>query len=502
MMFFPDGMVCAPLPANAPLVDCEPPTFDQQQGPPMMVMMDQSGGPPPMFMMAQEGGPAPSMVSMGPALAPEPAADVGVVVVPPREAGKPPAQASSAAVPCPCRNLLPAVLPVFYTVAPSMMMMDGNGQQHPMQHMQEMPQMQWQWEQQGQWSDMQQWEEESWSQYESGQELRHRRGHKGGKPRRRNECYSPVLSAIMDGEEVPFHHLQGHVVELAMNEAGRAHLINQPSDVQSYLVAELTHCATDIARNPHGKQTLLHYLEHAHEDGVRQLIAALAKDCFALSMHQHGCRVLQQAIQVCPTVADQEVLFKAIQGSLVQIAENMHGNHVVQKCVESMAPRIVRSIMEELTPVATRLATNPFASRVLQRILEHGSSHALLDTLVADPGPLISQKFANYVMQHVLEHGQPQHKARIVNALVDAIDVFALDKCASNVVERALSWLPEHREVLLAAITPPDLLAKIGADRYGAFVVQAALEVATGKAREQLQDNVDANQSLCVEGEC
>jgi len=498
-MFFPDGMVCAPLPTNAPVVDCDPPAHDQQQGPPMMVMMDQSGAPPPMYMMAQEGGPAPSMVSMGPAPAPQPAGEPGVVVVPPRDSDKPPAPTTSGAVPCPCRNLLPAVLPVFYTVAPPMMMMDGSGQQQAM-NMQDMAQMQWQWEQQGQWSDMQQWEEQPWAQYESEQELRHRRGgHKGGKPRRRNECYSPVLAAIVDGEEVPFHHLQGHVVELAMHEAGRAHLINQPSDAQPFLVAELAHCATDIARNPHGKQTLLHYLEHASEDGIKLLVAALARDCVALSTHQHGCRVLQQAIQVCPTVAEQEVLFKALQGSLVQIAENMHGNHVVQKCVEAMAPRIVGLIMEELTPVATRLATNPFASRVLQRILEHGSSDALLDTLVADPAPLISQKFANYVMQHVLEHGQLQHKARIVSALVEGIDVFSLDKCASNVVERALSWLPEHREVLLAAITPPGLLAKIGADRYGAFVVQAALEVATGKTREQLQENVDANQS--VQGE-
>ena len=122
--------------------------------------------------------------------------------------------------------------------------------------------------------------------------------------------------------------------------------------------------------------------------------------------------------------------------------KDQNGNHVVQKCIETVEPSCLQFIIESFkgqvkeiksiprsiffsitNPQPTHqllnyssllqvysLSTHPYGCRVIQRILEHCNPEQtgpILEELHSNTEQLLQDQYGNYVIQHVLERGDP-----------------------------------------------------------------------------------------------
>ena len=65
----------------------------------------------------------------------------------------------------------------------------------------------------------------------------------------------------------------------------------------------------------------------------------------------------------------------------------MHGNHVIQKCIEQMPPDSVVFIIESVQDKTEAMAVHSYGCRVIQRLLEHCDAqklHGLLEMILQE----------------------------------------------------------------------------------------------------------------------
>lgn len=192
--------------------------------------------------------------------------------------------------------------------------------------------------------------------------------------------------------------------------------------------------------------------------------------------------------------------------------DSMHGNHVIQKCIEQMPPDSVTFIIQAVEVEAPNMAIHMYGCRVVQRLLEHCASHQLenmLDQILRAIDKLAQDPYGNYVVQHMLEHGRVEDKRAILRVVEAHIVDFSKNKCSSNVVEKALeiatvgehaAQLEPERSALMCKIIgetndPNPPLRQMMDDKFGNFIVQRMIEHARGPERDRLRHQLSAAHS-------
>jgi len=314
---------------------------------------------------------------------------------------------------------------------------------------------------------------------------------KAAAPQPLERSLSDVLAAFLAGNVPSPEQLLAHAVEFATHEQGSQFLLELPQEQLGEVAPVLAEQAVEVSKNEHGREVIMHLLQH-DPSGVRsRILELLAGDVVALSLDPHGCRVIQAAHEACPCLREQELLTRDLRGHALALTQSQHGNHVIQRVIESMPPSQLQFIIEELTPPAVRLARHPYGCRVLQRLLEHASSEmgGLVQTLLTQHQELCMDKYANYVMQHVVEHGRPEQQQVIVQTFLSNMIFFCRNKYSSNVVERALVCVHDSRQQLLQAMLSSSgpVEGSVCDTRFGLYVMEEAIKLADPTMREMLE---------------
>lgn len=124
---------------------------------------------------------------------------------------------------------------------------------------------------------------------------------------------------------------------------------------------------------------------------------------------------------------------KELDGSVQRCVKDQNGNHVVQKCIETIDPIHLDFITNSFKGQAVALAMHPYGCRVIQRILEHCNQdqiRPIMDELLLQTEILVNDQYGNYVIQHILEHGQADDKSKIVQQLKGKIMTLSQHKFA------------------------------------------------------------------------
>jgi len=92
----------------------------------------------------------------------------------------------------------------------------------------------------------------------------------------------------------------------------------------------------------------------------------------SLALDSRGCRLLQDAMEVCDSFTRRELLME-FQGHVRKALESPHANHVLQRAVELMAPTTTRFLLDELTRTwdLASVVQHKFGCRLLERVFEH-----------------------------------------------------------------------------------------------------------------------------------
>lgn len=266
--------------------------------------------------------------------------------------------------------------------------------------------------------------------------------------------------------------------------------ILEPPPTQEFLITE------------EKKSELLQELEAGGET-MHNAVSNIIGSALRMSLEPCGCRVVQSALAV-GSMAEKEALVAEFRDNVLLMVSSPHGNFVIQKAIEVLPVNSVSFVSEELSSFAVEVAQHRFGCRVISRLVEHHlcsnvaypSTNYLIDELLLDVDQLIRHNFARHVLELILEHGAATHKQAIASAIQSNLFYYAKNRCASYVIEKALTFCsPKDTHAMVSELlTDPERLLALAVHECGMHVLKAVVQSRTGcaqKARELLLAEVD-----------
>ncbi|KAK9269332.1 hypothetical protein L1049_001103 [Liquidambar formosana] len=352
--------------------------------------------------------------------------------------------------------------------------------------------------------------------------------------------------------------ISGHIVEFSADQHGSRFIqqklencsVEEKASVFKEVLPHASHLMTDVF----GNYVIQKFFEYGSPEQRKELGNQLASQILPLSLQMYGCRVIQKNIwdpgsppmpiinsgislsykgksgrildikcwnwngpilkyimskinfvQNALEFIDVEQktnLVHELDGHVMKCVRDQNGNHVIQKCIESVPTDKIGFIISAFRGQVASLSTHPYGCRVIQRVLEHCTddlqSQFIVDEILESVCDLAQDQYGNYVTQHVLERGRPHERSQIISKLSGHIVQLSQHKFASNVIEKCL----EHgdiaeRELLIQEIVGHnegnDNLLTMMKDQYANYVVQKVLEMCTDNQREILLSRIKAH---------
>jgi hypothetical protein len=230
-----------------------------------------------------------------------------------------------------------------------------------------------------------------------------------------------------------------------------------------------------------------------------------------LACHKYACRVMQKAVE-CLGEDQQLKIAEELKGNVVACIENLHGNHVIQKCIAHMKPENLSFIIDPVSESVDFVCTHMYGCRIAQRLLERCQAHhleKLIQSLIPSAvGKLAKDKHGNYVIQCLLAHGTTIDKQRIIEVITTDIVNYCKNKISSNVVEKCFEVscreadaqdLRDQRRTLLNKLlgetdNEQSPLVQIMNDKFGNYIVQSLIKHSRGmdpEDRELIQQRLE-----------
>ena len=220
-------------------------------------------------------------------------------------------------------------------------------------------------------------------------------------------------------------------------------------------------------------------------------------------------------------------IYDELRDSLLVVATNINGNHVIQRLVSTEHSLIIADILERMENSFNLIIKDLYGCRVLQKLIDKGavviqnlfellhkkgnielneekilvviksinkSSDVLFSLIAKDIKGYILNQHSNYVIQAAIKHisivmplmskylpNEPQKNSNILlvgltHVIKNSFVVFASHKYASNVVEACLCYLPmSHRKKLTSMFESNKVLDVLVRDPYGNYVIQTGI---------------------------
>lgn len=107
-------------------------------------------------------------------------------------------------------------------------------------------------------------------------------------------------------------------------------------------------------------------LEHATDAQRTALINNAAPQMVNIALNQHGTRALQKMIEFISTDEQVQTIIHALKDRVVDLVQDLNGNHVVQKC------------LNRLTADQAQVLQSPLPLPILEQQLICSSSSSML----------------------------------------------------------------------------------------------------------------------------
>ncbi|KAJ6396207.1 hypothetical protein OIU77_021272 [Salix suchowensis] len=102
----------------------------------------------------------------------------------------------------------------------------------------------------------------------------------------------------------------------------------------------------------------------------------------------------------------------------MKCVRDQNGNHVIQKCIESVPAEKINFIFSAFCGEVATLSMHPYGCRVIQRVLEHCAYELqcefIVDEILESVFILAQDQYGNYVTQHVLERENLMKDTRLL----------------------------------------------------------------------------------------
>lgn len=276
-----------------------------------------------------------------------------------------------------------------------------------------------------------------------------------------------------------------NVYSIARDQAGcrmLQHKLDEGNaEVVSAIFSEvLSHCV-ELMMDPFGNYLCQKLMDMCTFKQLEQVLDHVCGALVRISLNMHGARAVQKLIDAVQATPHIPRLVAALDGKVVELTKDPNGNHVVQRCLESLPQDAHHFIFLAVACDIVEVASHRHGCRIVQRCIDaaHGSDRRLLTGSICQNAlTLVQDPFGNYVVQYVLGLHDPKANTDIIACMMGRLNVLSRQKFSSNVVEKCLQLCgPEDKERMIGELADMRGLGELLRDVYGNYVVQSALSV-------------------------
>ncbi|XP_008790832.2 mRNA-binding protein PUF3-like [Phoenix dactylifera] len=259
----------------------------------------------------------------------------------------------------------------------------------------------------------------------------------------------------------------------------------------------------ELMVNPFGNYLMQKLLEVCTEEQRLKILLILTEDpadLVRISLNTHGTRAVQKLIETIKIPQEKELVISALKLGFLDLIKDLNGNHVVQRCLQSLSPEDNEFIFAAAAEHCVDIATHRHGCCVLQRCIGHaiGEYRANLVAEISANGLFLAQDaFGNYVVQYILELKDPSATAILVSQFKGHYVNLSTQKFSSNVVEKCLKFFGEdHREQIIAELLSVPQFEQLLQDPYANYVIQSALGNSKGYLHAALVEAIRPHASV------
>ncbi|KAM5534349.1 hypothetical protein V8D89_011942 [Ganoderma adspersum] len=255
----------------------------------------------------------------------------------------------------------------------------------------------------------------------------------------------------------------------------------------------------DLMTDPFGNYLCQKLLEYSTDEQRNVICESVAQDLVNISLNMHGTRAVQKMIDFLSTRRQASVtpihsIILALSLHVVVLIKDLNGNHVIQKCLNKLAPEDNQFIYNAVAANCVEVATHRHGCCVLQRCIDHASEHQrvqLVNEITYNALTLVQDPYGNYVVQYILDLNDNRFSDAVIRQFTGNVCALSVQKFSSNVIEKCVR-VAEHstRKMLIGELLNRTRLEKLLRDSYGNYCVQTALDYAEPGQRALLVEGI------------
>ncbi|KAH8691131.1 hypothetical protein BGW36DRAFT_400483 [Talaromyces proteolyticus] len=297
---------------------------------------------------------------------------------------------------------------------------------------------------------------------------------------------------------LPLEQYRGELYGLCKDQHGCRYLQRKleernPDHVQMIFAETCMH-VVELMTDPFGNYLCQKLLEYSNDDQRTRLIHNAAPQLVPIALNQHGTRALQKMIEFVSTQQQIQMVIEALRGHVVDLVQDLNGNHVIQKCLNRLSAEDAQFIYDAVGSSCVVVGTHRHGCCVLQRCIDHASGDQrarLIAQITSNAFSLVQDPFGNYVVQYILDLSEPHFTEPLCQTFLGNIPPLSKQKFSSNVIEKCLrtAELPMRRRMTEELLVPRELEAMLR-DSFANYVVQTAMDFVDADTRNRLMDAI------------
>lgn len=309
---------------------------------------------------------------------------------------------------------------------------------------------------------------------------------------------------MQNGEEnarftnVRLEDLQGEILGHCKDQHGCRFLQKKleernPEYVQLIFVETHQH-VVELMTDPFGNYLCQKLLEFSNDEQRTVLINNAAPEMVKIALNSHGTRALQKMIEFVSTPEQIRTVVNALNGKVVELIQDLNGNHVIQKCLNRLSPDDAQFIFDTVGANCVSVGTHRHGCCVLQRCIDHATGHQkakLISHITNSAFHLVQDPFGNYVLQYIVDLQESCFTDPLCYTFKGQIPQLSKQKFSSNVIEKCLrgARLPVT-QMMIEEMLNANELEKMLRDSYANYVVQTALDFADPETKGRLVEAI------------
>jgi hypothetical protein len=305
-------------------------------------------------------------------------------------------------------------------------------------------------------------------------------------------------TAMSRFHNLPVEAVTGQIYDLCKDQHGCRYLqkkLEEQNPAQTHLVwLETNQHVVELMTDPFGNYLCQKLLEFCNNDERTVLIQNASVDMVRIALNQHGTRALQKMIEFVSTPDQVQIIVEALRNRVVELIQDLNGNHVIQKCLNKLSATDSQFIFDAVGVHCVEVGTHRHGCCVLQRCIDHANAEQkawLIGRITEHAHILVQDPYGNYVIQYIIDLNEPSFTEPVVNQFRNHVSQLSRHKFSSNVVEKCLRCAQDaSKDMIVDEILVPGELEKLIRDNYANYVIQTALEYATPPKKAALVEAI------------